>query len=47
MRAVGTSLKSHLQDTGVDIDLGWSNGKNGIGVGKYFADLSAQKKLPK
>jgi LysM repeat protein len=47
MRAVWTSLKSHLQDIGVDIDLGWSNGKNGIGVGKYFADLSARKKLPK
>jgi len=47
MRAVWTSLKSHLQDTGIDIDLGWSNGKNGIGVGKYFANLSAQKKLPK
>lgn len=47
MRAVSASLKSHLQNTGVDIDLGWSNGKNGIGVGKYFAGLHAQKKLPK
>ena len=47
MRAVGTSLREHLQESGIDIDLGWSHGKNGIGVGKYFANLSAKKQLPK
>jgi len=47
IRAVSASLKSHLQEAGVDIDLGWNNGKNGIGVGKYFAELNAKHKLPK
>lgn len=47
MRAVSTSLKQHLQESGIDIDLGWNKWKNGIGVGQYFSDLSQKNELPK
>jgi|GEM_PF-3587750 len=46
MRAVSASLREYLEAQGIDIDLSWKNGKNGIGVGKYFAELNAQKQLP-
>lgn len=46
MRAVSASLREYLEGQGIGIDLTWKNGKNGIGVGKYFSDLKNQGKLP-
>ncbi len=47
MRAVSASLKEYLETQGVGIDLAWKNGKNGIGVGRYFSELKNQGRLPR
>jgi len=47
VRATISSLQEHLEKLGIDIELGWKNGKNGIGVWKYYSELNAKGQLPK